>query len=64
MNERDAILASYPGTVLSLDEIGGLYVLSVEVCSSYHIKLFKSNLRKAGFKKLSKKVIVKCSKKL
>ncbi len=64
VDEKEAIESSYPGKVISVEQVGKLYVVEVEACSPFHIYLFKRNLREAGFKKLDKKVVVRCLQKL
>ena len=62
MSEEEAIINSYPGTVVSVEKLGSLYVLTAKRCDSYSVNLFKENLRKMGFKGLAKRVVVRCLK--
>jgi DNA-directed RNA polymerase subunit F len=60
MSEREALERAYPGEILNVLEFNKLYVVKVSNCDPEKARIFKENLKKMGFKKLTKRVVVSC----
>ena len=60
-NEMEILLNAAPFEVIEIVEHSNEYVLRAKGCCIRQIKEFKEYLRKAGFRSLSKKVIVVCT---
>ena len=60
LSETEAIRMAFPGKIKSLEEYGKLYVLRTDTCDPSSVRRFKNVLRRMGYGKLSKKVIVSC----
>ncbi len=60
MSEREAIERAYPGEIISIIEFNKLYVVKVNSCDPEKARIFKENLKKMGFKRLTKRVVVSC----
>ena len=61
IDEVEAIKVAFPGEVLSVEEYGKLYVVRTKGCDPNVVKRFKNILKRMGYKKLSKKVVVACN---
>ncbi|UXD22004.1 hypothetical protein IPA_00740 [Ignicoccus pacificus DSM 13166] len=60
MEEEEALRRAFLWEIIELKSLGNLYVIRARGCDPEKIKLFKDVLRKMGFKKLSKRVVVYC----
>lgn len=62
MDELEFITNSAPFEIVEIIEYSNMYVIKSKECNIKQIREFKEYLKKAGFKSLSKKVVIVCQK--
>jgi len=62
MDELEFIMTYAPFEITEIIEFSNKYVIKSKDCDVKQIKEFKEYLKKAGFKSLSKKVVIVCQK--
>ena len=59
-DELEVLRSAAPFELIEVVETRNMYVLKAKECCPSDIKRFKDYLKKAGFKRLSKRVVVIC----